>query len=117
MNAKLSRYVCEKKRIRRNTRIHELENKINLNRDEEKEIRLIFKLVRLNGKTYNQYALKVYSSFIKIVKRKSRGGQRQNKTGIKIIINNFKREARAEKINLKIPKKDWNTKIKPNRGE
>jgi len=74
-------------------------------------------LVRLNGKTYNQYALKVYSSFIKIVKRKSRGGQRQNKTGIKIIINNFKREARAEKINLKIPKKDWNTKIKPNRGE
>jgi len=68
VNAKLSRYVCEKKRIRRNTRIHELENKINLNRDEEKEIRLIFKLVRLNGKTYNQYTLKVYSNFIKIVK-------------------------------------------------
>ena len=42
MNAKLSRYVCEKKRERRNTRIHELENKINLNRDEEKEIRLIY---------------------------------------------------------------------------
>jgi len=42
VNAKLSRYVYEKKRIRRNTRIHELENKINLNRDEEKEIRLIY---------------------------------------------------------------------------
>ena len=42
VSAELSRYVCEKKRIRRNNRIHELENKINLNRDEEKEIRLIY---------------------------------------------------------------------------
>ena len=42
VSAELSRYVCEKKRIRRNNRIYELENKINLNRDEEKEIRLIY---------------------------------------------------------------------------
>ena len=41
VNAKLSRYVCEKKRIRRNTRIHELENKINKIRDEEMELDIL----------------------------------------------------------------------------
>ena len=41
VNAELSRYVCEKKRIRRNNRIHELENKINKTRDEEMELDIL----------------------------------------------------------------------------
>ena len=41
VNAKLSRYVCEKKRERRNNRICELQKIVNKNHDEELELDIL----------------------------------------------------------------------------